>query len=68
MSLSEREMLNDERMALENDLRPGALDWAGIIERSILRRAARERLAEIDEELLALRSARALRRNRAARA
>jgi hypothetical protein len=66
--LTEREMLDDERRALEADLRPGALDWAGILERSILRRAARERLEEIDAEMLALRPARALRRNRAARA
>jgi len=66
--LTEREMLDDERRALEADLRPGALDWAGVIERSILRRAARERLEEIDAEMVALRPARALRRNRTARA
>lgn len=68
MSLNERQMLVEERRALENDLRPGALDWAGVLERPVLRRAARERIEEIDEELRALRPARALRRNRAARA
>jgi 50S ribosomal subunit-associated GTPase HflX len=65
--LTEREMLMDERRALEADLRPGGLDWAGVIERALLRRAARERIEEIDAELRTLRPARALRRNRAAR-
>jgi hypothetical protein len=60
--LTEREMLNAERREIERDLRePGALDWLGVLERSAWRRAARERLEEIEEELAALRPARAQR-------
>ena len=67
MTLNEREMLVAERRELEADLQPGALDWLGIVERALWRKAVRERLEEIEQEIAAMRPARAMRRNRAAR-
>ena len=56
--LTERDMLIAERREIERDLRPGGLDWVGVIERSIMRRALRERLEEIEVEIAALSPAR----------
>jgi hypothetical protein len=58
MTMTERDMLIAERRELEADLRPGALDWLGVVERSLWRKAVLERLEEIEQEIAALRPAR----------
>ena len=51
LSQAERRMLLDEQRDLREQLRPGALDDLMTLERSAVRRAISERLAEIEEEL-----------------